>query len=371
VHSGETYLNSKGNVEPSADDNGGNTQGKRKGRRRWRFAAFFLTFLVVVVLGLGGVLAWKLKSLGFQDNVPIVQKTETGGAITPPPSLEPADSGAQTDSPDDMVDVNLAVGKTPIYAQPAIDPNIMNILVIGLDSNKPGGNGRDDVNMVVSIDRKNNTIKLVSLLRDTLVPIEGHDWNRLNSTYAFGGPGLTINTINKVYKLDIQRYVKIDFFALQDIIDAVGGVDVILKDKEITYLRSFGFNVSRGAGVKHLDGKTALAYSRIREIDTDFQRTQRQRNVLSAALGRTRALGVVQAIDLMNKLLPEVKTNISTGDAISLAREVIGMGNQDMKQMTVPVINSFTNSKYKGMLILSVDFTKNSQSIRDFLYTNK
>lgn len=363
-------MSRNGNQEPNngAEESGG--KNGRKGRHR-HFLAWFLGALAVLVLALAGVLAWKLKSLGFQENIPIVQKTQQGGALTPPPSLEPAGSDAQTDSPDSLVDPNLTVGKTPIYSRTPIDPNVVNILVIGLDSRKPGGNGRDDVNMVVSIDRKNSTMKFVSFLRDSLVPIEGHDWNRLNSTYPYGGPGLTINTINGIYNLDIQRYVKLDFFALQDIVDAVGGVDVILTDKEITYLRSLGYKVSSGAGVKHLDGRTALAYSRTREIDTDFQRTQRQRNVMVAAFGKVRALGLSQALSLMNKLLPEVKTNIGTGDTITLATEVIGMGGKEIRQMAVPVNGSWKNAKYKGMLIISVDFDKNKQAIRDFLYSNK
>lgn len=364
-------MKTNGNEEPDIAGSDGGGQGGRKKRKRRHFATYFLLSLVAIVVVLMGVLAWKLKTLGFQENIPIVQKTPQGGAITQPPDLQPAASGETDPSQDTLTDPNLAVGKTPIYEQKPIDPNVINILVIGLDTRTPGGNGRDDVNMIVSIDRKNNTIKLVSFLRDSLVPIEGHDWNRLNSTYPFGGPGLTINTMNDVFKLDIQRYVKLDFFTLKDIIDAVGGVDVILKDKEITNLRSLGYNVSKGAGVKHLNGNTALAYSRIREIDTDFQRTQRQRNVLTAALGKARAMGVVQALDLMNKLLPEVKTNIGTGDAISLAREIIGMGGKEMKQLTVPVNGSYSNSRYKGMLILSVEFDKNASALRDFLYTNK
>jgi LCP family protein required for cell wall assembly len=350
---------------------GGNRDGRedaggRKRRPRWRYAALALAFLLLAELGLLAVVLLQFHSLGFFESLPIVQKPGQGAPASPPESLEPADGGDTGDQ--DGEDVGPAAGKVPIYAQAPIDTKVVNILVLGLDTRTPGGNGRSDINMIVSIDRKRKTIKLASLLRDTLVPIEGHGWNRLNSACAFGGPGLTINTINEVYKLDIQRYVKIDFFAIKDIIDAAGGVDVKLTDAEIAYLRSFGYNVSKGAGVKHLDGGTALAYARIRKIDGDFQRTQRQRNVLTAALNKARGMGVMKAIDLMTKLLPQVKTNVGTNEAIQLARDVLAMGGGEIKQMAVPVQGSYSNMKYKGMAILSVDFDKNADALKSFLY---
>jgi polyisoprenyl-teichoic acid--peptidoglycan teichoic acid transferase len=366
--SGERNLGRNDDSRDNENSNGGQ-EGVKRGRPRWRFVAYLLIFLVAAEIGLIAYTIKEFNSIGFFENVPIVNKASPNATITPPSNLEPADSNGDTNvSPDDNQPVNLAVGKTPIYHQDPIDPNVVNILVLGLDTRTPGGNGRSDMNMIVSIDHTNKTIKLVSILRDTLVPIEGHDWNRLNSAYAFGGPGLTINTINDAYKMDIQRYIKIDFFAIKDIIDAVGGVDIIVKQSEIDYLHTYGYKVSNGAGVKHMDGNLALEYARIRKIDGDFQRTQRQRNVLTAALAKVRAMGVVQAIDLMTTLLPQVKTNIDTNDAIDLAKEVIAMKGKEMKQMALPVLNGFTDKKYKGMSILSVDFDKNSKALRDFLY---
>lgn len=358
------------NNDTNGFDAENNGEGGKRRRPRWRIAAIILVILLAVELGLVACTITAFNSFGFFENTPIVKKAGPSAAITPPPNLEPGDSNGDTNTTqDDNQPVNLAVGKMPIYHQDPIDPNVVNILVLGLDTRTPGGNGRSDMNMIVSIDHKNQTIKLVSILRDTLVPIEGHDWNRLNSAYAFGGPGLTINTINDAYKMDIQRFIKIDFFAIKDIIDAVGGVDIILKQNEIDYLHTYGYKVSNGAGVKHLDGSLALEYARIRKIDGDFQRTQRQRNVLTAALAKVRAMGVVQAIDLMTTLLPQVKTNIDTNDAIDLAKEVIAMRGKEMNQMSLPVLDGFTNKKYKGMAILSVDFDKNSKALRDFLYS--
>lgn len=363
---------SKGSNKNETNDNN-RAPGKRGSRPRWRGVVRFLILLVLVEMGLVAVVVAQFNATGYFENMPIVQKLK-GTPTLSPPNLEPAENNGDTNTSDTepLPDANLAVGKTPIYAVDPIDPNVVNILVIGLDTQKPGGNGRSDLNLIVSLNLKKKTMKLASILRDTLVPIEGHDWNRLNSAYAFGGPGLTVNTINEVYGMDIQRYVKLDFYAIRYIINAVGGVDIVLTEKEITYLRSYGNNVSKGAGVKHLNGDVALAYARIRKIDGDFQRTQRQRNVLTAALGKVRGMGVIKAINLMTELLPQVKTNINTNDAIQLARDVIGMASKDMKQIAIPVQGSWENKKYKGMAIISVDFAKNKEALRNFLYdTNK
>ncbi len=341
------------------------TQGAEARRPAWRRVVRLLAVLLAAELGLMGFAVLKLNSLGYFENLPIVKKGEDTGQIGQPEGLEPGGQGGEEL---DNLDLGSSQGKTPVYSVKPLDSDVINILLLGIDTWESGGSGRADLNMIVSIDRKNNTIKLASILRDTLVPIEGHDWNRLNAAFAFGGAGLSINTVNKAFGLDIQRYVRLDFSAIRDIIDAVGGVDIELTEKEITYLRSYGYKVTRGAGVKHLDGDTALAYSRIRKIDSDFRRTQRQRNVMTAALSKVRAMGVMDAMDLMNTLLPKVKTNITTGSAIQLAQEVLAMGDGAIKQMAVPVAGSFSDKKYKGMSIISIDFDKNKNALRSFLY---
>ena len=343
------------------------TEHEPKKRPRWYGVAWFLILLLLTELALAVSMFIQLGGAGIIENLPIINNPNPTVNLEEPSGLE-APSGDEATDEDTEAAPDENAAKTPIYRKNPIDPNVVNILVLGLDTRKPGGNGRSDVNMIVSLDKKNNTIKLVSMLRDTLVPIEGHDWNRLNTAYIFGGPGLSINTINQVYDMDIQRYVKLDFFAIKDIINAVGGVDISLTDKEINYLRSYGFMVSKGAGVKHLNGDVALAYARIRKIDSDFQRTQRQRNVLTAALGKVKAMGVVSALDLMTKLLPQVKTNISTQEMVSLGTGILNSRSKEMEQLSLPVKGAYQAKSYKKMSILSVDFKKNTQALKEFLY---
>jgi polyisoprenyl-teichoic acid--peptidoglycan teichoic acid transferase len=358
----------KSSGNPAGDDDV-STKRPRRRKGRWHFPAVLLILLLITEAGLLSAAYQVFTKGGTIESLPIVTNPNSTANITLPGDLQPAPAnpGDDTSSLDPSIpDVN--TGKTPIYKVDQIDPDVINVLVLGLDTRTPGGNGRSDLNMIISINRKNNTVKLASLLRDTLVPIEGHDWNRLNSAYVFGGPGLTINTVNQVYKTDIQRYVKLDFFAISDIIDAVGGVDITLTQAEADWMRSQGVQITKGAGMKHLDGAKALAYARIRKIDSDFQRTQRQRNVMAAALKNLRSMGVLKAVNLMMKLLPQVKTNISSTEIVSLATGVINARGKEIGQTSIPINGAFTFKKYKGMQIISVDFNKNADALHKFIY---
>lgn len=358
------------NVTPAEEPQG--NEGPRSRRRKKRSALhralnIALIVLVVAAAALGGVLFAAVRGSGAIESLPIVTApgASANAAPTPPTDLTPA----QEDNNDEPLPTSLPDnGRTPIYAVPARDPDVLNVLVLGLDTRERGGSGRSDVNMLVSIRRTDGRVRLASLLRDTLVPIEGHGWNRLNSAYLFGGPGQSINTVNGVYGTDVQRYVKLDFFAISDIIDAVGGVQVELTKAEVDWLRDDGVNIPAGAGIKQLDGAKALAYARIRKLDSDFQRTQRQRNVMKAALKNLRSMGPVQSVALMRKLLGQVRTNIGTAEMLSLAATVVSARGQDITELTVPVKGSYSFKNYKGMSILSVNFDKNTNALRDFLY---
>ncbi len=325
-----------------------------------------LVVLLATAAAFAGMLWQTMRNSGAIETLPIVTAPAHGAQLTPPPDLEPGEESLDDEplaesEPD-------AYDRTPIYAVAQRDPDVLNILVLGLDTRTRGGAGRSDVNMIVSIRRSNGSVKLASVLRDTLVPIEDHGWNRLNAAYLMGGPGRSVNTVNQVLGTDVQRYVKLDFFTISDIIDAVGGVQVELTKAEVDWLRNDGVNIPKGAGLKQLDGAKALAYARIRKLDSDFQRTQRQRNVMAAALNNLRGMSPVQLAGLLRKLLPQVRTNIGSGEILTLATSVVSARGQDIEQLTIPVKGSFSFKKYKGMSIISADFNKNTQALQEFLY---
>lgn len=275
-----------------------------------------------------------------------------------------------------------------IYIQDKKDPDVENILIIGTDSRDLTlYRGRSDSMMICSYNKRTGTAKLVSLLRDMLVHIEGYGWNRLNAAYSFGGISLCINTINNMFDLDIQRFVIINFEGTQSLVDACGGVDLALTDSgsynEKDYIIANGGTVSKNSdGTYHLDGKSALIHMRQRKGSSDFKRTERQRNVIMAIFRQVVSTSDVSRIyKLVQKGFSMVKTNITLDHMYELALDVAGNG-ADMRidSYKLPTqyqsvyynfsTQSFTSSddpKKASVLFIS-DMKKQAQVLNEYLY---
>ena len=184
-----------------------------------------------------------------------------------------------------------------------------NIVLFGVDSTSGGYTGRSDNIIIFSLNEKTNEVKMTSIYRDTYVKVEGHGYTKINHAYAYGGPELAMNTINKNLDLNIKEFVTINFKVVEDVVDAVGGVTIKLSAAEATQVP--GIN---GAGTYTLNGHQALEYGRIRKIDSDFRRTERMRTVISAVFSKIKNMSLTKLNKLVDKILPKVKTNIKTAE---------------------------------------------------------
>lgn len=199
--------------------------------------------------------------------------------------------------------------------------DVLNVLLMGIDNgSKNFPYGRSDAMIVVSINKKTKKVKLVSLGRAAYVAIEGYENTRLNHAHGYGGPALAIRTIEDNYKIRIDNYVSTTFSAFQELIDAIGGVDIKLTGEEAKALKkklvAYGYNYS-GKGVYRLNGVMALEYVRLRKIDSDRDRTQRQRNVITAVAEKARDMNVFELNVLLNKILPYITTDLSKMEIVS------------------------------------------------------
>ncbi|HOJ47791.1 MAG TPA: LCP family protein [Bacillota bacterium] len=255
------------------------------------------------------------------------------------------------------------IKETPIYKVAPKDENIINILLIGRDG------GRSDSMIVASYNKKTGRIVLTSFMRDSLVYIQNYGWNRLNASFAYGGPGLTINTINQIFGTDIQHFVCIDFSGFTKVIDSIGGITVNITEAESNYLKT-QCNLDIPAGDATLNGSQALVYSRIRKgIGNDQARTERQRKVLTAILTKVfNEFDIAKALSLMNNSLKYVKTNLSLGDMTSLLYDFMNQDSIHIETFRVPADGTYANAYYNGMAILKVDFEKNKRLIEEKIY---
>ena len=260
-------------------------------------------------------------------------------------------------------------GYMPIYKVAQKDPNVQNILVLGTDSRDVTMyRGNSDTMIVFSYNKSLGTVKMVTFMRDALVPIAGHDWNRLNSAYPYDGIGLTVNTINQLFGLDIQSFVIIDFNGTKDFIKYIGGVDINLTAEEAAYY-SERTGKEYTAGMNHLGASAALMHMRNRKIGYDFARTSRQRDVLTAVIRQIMSKPVTDIYDILNHSFSLVKTNIPLSTLSSLALSVATQGSGlSITTQQVPYSDAYRNAWYNGLEILSFDIASTAWRVQQFLY---
>lgn len=249
------------------------------------------------------------------------------------------------------------------------DTEVFNVLLVGTDSRDPDADmGRSDSMMLVSFNKTENKSTIVSFLRDSLVDIEGYGKSRLGHTYAYGGVGLTINTINDTYDLDIQNYITISFDNLVGVIDAIGGVEVYISPEEAEYYRTRGLpNIQEGTNT--LSGSQALAHTRNRTLGTDFERTRRQRNVMYGIYKKIMSnKDPAGLLPLINYCMTQVETNLTVEEIYEWAQIVLATDNLLTQQTSAPYTDTYQTIYYEGMEVLEIDFEANKAHLKEMLY---
>ncbi|MBQ4093389.1 MAG: LCP family protein [Firmicutes bacterium] len=224
-----------------------------------------------------------------------------------------------------------------------VDSGVTNIALFGVDTGveDQAAGTRSDSIIILSLDSNDGSIQMTSILRDSKVAIEGYGETNINQAYNLGGPTLAIITLNQNFKLDIQDYVTVDFSQLANLVDAVGGVTLNLTNEEVRqinqlyeqYLESDASRLS-GSGEMHVDGTQALAYARIRSIDSDTQRASRQQIVLDAMLHQLQVMPKSDYPTFIREFLGLVETSLSYDDILGLTS--FAMGDLSIEHNTIP-----------------------------------
>ncbi len=264
--------------------------------------------------------------------------------------------------------------------------SVENILVIGTDSRDiETDRGRSDSMILLSINKNSNTVYMTSFLRDVYVYINDYyGYGKLNAAYSYGGAELLMDTIESNYRIKIDNYVIVTFAACAEVIDAVGGVEITMSDDEANALNEIlisevnelmgdkrNADLLDGGGTYTLSGKQALSYSRIRYVgNADFERTSRQREVLTLAMKKACKNPAYLSAIFMNAL-PEVTTNISGLSlyAYSLKAPFLLM-SYDMAQQQIPANGTFYPDTINSESVLVADFTENYDELRRTVFSN-
>ncbi|MHB9922128.1 LCP family protein [Clostridium botulinum] len=257
--------------------------------------------------------------------------------------------------------------------------DVINIAFFGLDRRKKEEPSRSDAVMILSLDKKHKKVKLSSIMRDSYVDIEGHGKTKLNHAYAYGGPELAIKTINSNFKLNIRDFVAVDFYGLENIIDTVGGVEIPVRSDEIKYINSYMQGTAKvenkaiqevqNPGLQNLNGMQAVAYARIRYTSGgDYERTERQRTVLTAIMNKIKKLGPTEFPKVVSSLLPNVESSLSSTEIMKMGTSAFALGIDNVEQQRFPLDNYCEGKLIDGIYYLLFNEEKTIDQMHKYIF---
>lgn len=250
-------------------------------------------------------------------------------------------------------------------AEPSPLSDVVNVLLVGTDHPDEGESfSRSDAIMIASLNPFDQTVQLISILRDTYVDVPGHGGSRLNEAHSAGGTELLLETINHNFALDLQYYVEVDFGGFTEVVDLLGGVEIPVTDAESFHV----FGETKPAGTYQLNGEQTLDYCRIRKIDSDFNRTARQRNVLYAMYEKFQSQEDKLLFQLLRKVYPMIETNMDISGMMTLYRQYRMLEDVSLAQMHLPVDGGFEEKSVYGQDVLLIDLPKNIAALHRTLY---
>lgn len=256
---------------------------------------------------------------------------------------------------------------------------IHNIYLFGVDEPQ-GVPGRSDAIMVMSVNDTKHTLKLVSILRDSLVPIPGHGMGKVNSAYYYGGPQLAMKTLNQNYDLNIHNFISVNFTTLPEIINALGGIQVNLTADEVkaiqppyNQLKTLDHMPDAPAinktGPQTLNGIQTMAYLRIRHYTGgDYARTYRQRQVIDQLFKKVKTTSVSNYPELLNKIAPALETNMTDSQIWQFGEEILATGSTNITEARVPVDSNCVGKTINGLWFLTFNQEETNKNLYNFIY---
>ena len=253
-----------------------------------------------------------------------------------------------------------------------------NILLLGTDVRDTDNYGRSDSMIVLSVNLSTHEAKLTSFMRDIWVKIPGvkHE-NKLNAACYFGGPELTMKTLNHYFGLNLKYYAMVNLNCMADIIDLLGGLRLDVTEKERKALNKGLFDLSSRSGMEPLEqsgeqvllnGNQAVAFARIRQIDSDYRRTERQRTVLTTIAKRLQSEDPITIISVVTNILQYVKTNLTMEQMMTLAYVGFQIDTDAIGQLRIPAEKTYKAGMYGDIWCIKMDFDRNKKIVRRFIY---
>lgn len=322
------------------------TQTGKRRRRHGALHVFMIVLLVMLVLGLAGI-----------AYVKIHMSSAGHTAVSESASSENSGSPVQTTGSSD----------------------IRNILLVGTDKRADWDNSRSDSMILCSLNMKTGKVTLISLMRDMYLAIPGYGNNRLNAAYAYGGLPLLDQTIVQNFGVKIDHTAEVDLDGFLSAMTAVGNLDIDIDAKDAEYLNNntgYGSDndTSLGTwnlheGVNSLTPEQSLAYCRIRYVgNSDWERTERQRKVLTAAFSKLKSSDPVTQYKVVRQILPCLTTDMNDAQMLYYGVRLALSGGSLDAGGRIPVDGTYKEETIDGMDVLVPDIAANTAALKNYIY---
>ena len=255
-----------------------------------------------------------------------------------------------------------------------------NIALFGLDTRQAGSLGkgnRSDTIMVASINNDTKDVKIVSVYRDSYLNLANDKYRKCNEAYSVGGPEQAVAMLNMNLDLKIDHYMSVDFLAVSEVVDLLGGIEIDVDEYEIEHLNNYTVETSKVTGKKTekltktglqtLDGVQATSYCRIRyTAGDDFKRTERQREVLETIAKKAKTMSVSQLDEIIKKVFPMCATNMTVDQLLAIAADGLSYNIVGTSGFPFDVVTDSVGSA--GSCVVPVDMEKNVSQLHKYLY---
>ncbi len=345
----------------------------KKKRKGLRIAITVLAVLLGLAVGVVGFLFWYSRYL--LNKITYV--------TTPEAEVTIVDESGNT--------VHLEqVRETTVYEAIETEDDIHNFLLIGIDSrsrnyNESGTGGLSDVTMVMSVNSTQGTIKLISIARDSYVHVPGYSYGmKINAAMSRGGPDVLCATVEDSLRINIDGWAYVNFYHMAEIIDAVGGVYCDVSSSELNSEGGLNWNLAEvnnltglpasqdavtNTGYIWLNGRQAVAYARIRKVDSDYKRSERQVEVLRSLMDQFISLSVAGKVAAMDDILSAITTNIPIDQIQNYALNFLpSVNNISIQYMQLPIQGCFYSGMYGDEWSIRPNWNAMIPYVQEFFY---
>ncbi len=263
-----------------------------------------------------------------------------------------------------------AVGKTGIF----------NLLLVGVDTDDAALRGRSDTMLLASFNARTGEMRLISFMRDTYVKIPGKGHNKLNAAYAYGGAELLMETLETNFGVTVDGYLAVNYALMVELVDAIGGIEMTVSEDELPKLNGIleYYNYQRGveesqgrlekAGTHVLTGLQTMSYARIRKLDSDFVRVQRQQKVILAIYEKVCSMDLGTLTNIVLAYMDRVGTNITIAQATALVVTLLDMQEIVTSSLRIPCDKGYTSRMIGDTYYIVPKIAKCQEAIEEFLY---